>query len=148
MNGATDIVKNKDFQSSSHLNKFLWKVVIQPLQQKGAHARARASCNGMTQHKPFEGITTICFAVNHFHHMIFVFRTLPKSGCPVISRTSSFLRHEEILLIEQVAICAGLNAVNHAWFEINHQVSRNEMIIICLVEEHVFSIVSIARIFL
>lgn len=100
----------------------------------------------MTEHEALQRVTAIGLSVNHLHDVIFVLSSLSETGSPVVSCTSSFFGNKEVFLVEQVSICACLDTVDYSGLKINHKISRDEVIVICLVEEHVFSIVSIAGI--
>ena len=55
--------------------------------------------------------------------------------------------HKEVLWIVQVGIESVLNTVDDSWLEINEDRPWNVMLIISLIEEHIFTIVAISCIF-
>ena len=55
--------------------------------------------------------------------------------------------HKEVLWIVQVGIESVLNTVDDSWLEINEDRPWNVMLIISLIEEHIFTIVAISCVF-
>ena len=62
------------------------------------------------------------------------------TSSPIISCTSTFFCYKEVFRIVQVGVFSILNIVNDTWFQINKKSPRDVMFIICLVEEHIFSV--------
>lgn len=56
-----------------------------------------------------------------------------------------YLANEDVLWVEQVSVVFALYHVDHPRLQIEEQRSRNVVIIICLVEEDVFSIVPLPQ---
>ena len=57
-------------------------------------------------------------------------------------------RHEEVLRVVQIRVEAVLDAVNDSRLEIDEKGARNVMLIVGLVEEDIFPVVALCRIFL
>lgn len=121
-------------------------MVVQTLKNKRTHAGTGTSGNRMAEHEAFQRVAAVGLSVNHFHDVVFMLATLSKTGSPVVSCTTSFFGDKKVLLVEQVPVGACLDAVDNSGLKINHKISWDEVIVISLVEEYVFSVVSIAGI--
>jgi hypothetical protein len=62
---------------------------------------------------------------------------------PIISCTSSMIRNEDILMIVEISIFTILDAVNHSRLEVDQQCSWYVVLIISLIEKHIFPVTSL-----
>ena len=67
---------------------------------------------------------------------------------PVVSSTSSLFGNEKVLWIVEIGIRALLDIVDNTWLQIDKKSSWDVVLIICLVEENIFSIFTLRRIWL
>jgi hypothetical protein len=65
---------------------------------------------------------------------------------PVVSSTTSVSGHEEVFGVIQVSIEPVLDTVDDARLQINEKCARDVMLVVSLVEEDIFAIISLSRI--
>jgi len=65
---------------------------------------------------------------------------------PVVSSTTSVSGHEEVFRVIQVGIKPVLDAVDDTRLQVDHKCARNIMLVVGLIEEDIFSIVSLSRV--
>lgn len=148
------------------LDQFLWKPIIQPLQQERSETRSSASRNGVEQHETLQfrsahlfqpstmaldthlqTVASIRFPINHIQHLILHSISHSITRRPIVSRARSFLVHIEVLRIVNVAIGPVCDTVYDSRFEIEHDRARHIARVVGLVEEDIFAIAASMRAF-
>ena len=67
---------------------------------------------------------------------------------PVVAGTAAVARHEEVLRVVEPSVQAVLNTVDHARLQVNQQRPWYVVLVVSLVEEDIFSVVSLRRVLL
>ena len=90
--------------------------------------------------------TSIGLSIDHLKN--FVLHALPAGValCPVVSGSAAIRRHENIFRVVQIRVIAHLDAVDDTRFEVDEQTAGDVVIVVSLVEEDVFAVVSVHRI--
>jgi len=64
--------------------------------------------------------------------------------CPIVTGSTSLLRHEEILWVIKIGVLAILDVVDDTWLEVDQQSAGYVMLVICLVEEDVLPVFALS----
>ena len=75
-------------------------------------------------------------------------RAITLTCSPVVSGTSALLGYKKVLGIVQIGIGTHLNVVDDTRLQVDQKGSRNVMLVICLVEEYIFSILALSCVWL
>ena len=67
---------------------------------------------------------------------------------PVITSPSTVITHEEVFRIVQVRVESILDAVDHSGFQVNEDGPGYVVLVVRLVEEHIFAIIPVRGVFL
>ena len=119
---------------------FFREFLIQFLKKETSQSTACTTRNGMQYNKSFKTIGTISFPINHIHNLFLDKFALRVSTCPVVAGPTAFLRYVYIFRIVQLRIGAILYSVDDPGLQVNEYRSWDIMIIISLIEEHIFPI--------
>lgn len=69
-------------------------------------------------------------------------RALSVPRGPVVACTTAFSGNKEVLLVVQISVGRGLDAVYDSRLQVDHDVSRDVVLVVGLVEEHIFAIIA------
>lgn len=103
----------------------------------------------MARHDPAHGKASshiVALSHHRVYHRIEVPPEVPPYIITVMAwftspRTVSYLADEDILRVEEISVSLALDHVDHAWLQVQQQGSRYVVVVVCLVEEHVFAVV-------
>ena len=111
------------------LHQLLRELVVQPLEHERAQSGARPPRDGVHHHEALnhtsppakakgkgvsslseeegrethlERVTTLRFAINHLHNVLVQLLATCVSLCPIVSRTTAILGHEDVLRVVKV----------------------------------------------
>jgi hypothetical protein len=78
--------------------KILDLPVRKPFKNVRSHSRSSSACDGMSQHKSFEGVTAVGLPVDDVEDFLVKLLTLRKAGRPVVAGATSIFGQENVFL--------------------------------------------------
>ena len=71
-----------------------------------------------------------------------------RTFAPIVASATSVLADVEVLRVVEIGVKSVLDAMDHAGLQVDQKRPRDVVLIVCLVKEHILSIVPLRRILL
>jgi hypothetical protein len=95
-----------------------------------------------------ERVGALCLAIDHLHDLLVDALGRGVTHGPVVARSAAILGDKDVLRIVEVAMRCGLDPVDDARFEVEHDGARDVVLVVGLVEEDVLAVAAVGRPFL
>ena len=123
------------------LDELLGELVVQLLEQVGAHAGACAARDRVQEHEALQGVAAFRLPLDHVHDLLLHCFCLAVARGPVIACATAFFAYEDVLRVVERGEVRGLDTVDHTRLQVDQQSTRDVVLVVRLVEKHVFAAV-------
>jgi hypothetical protein len=125
------------------LDDLFGEAVVEALEEERTQAGAGTAGDGVQQHEALEGVATVGLAVDHLHDFLVDGLAGLVAIAPVVAGADAGLANVEVFGVVDVAVGAGLDAVDDAGLEVDEDGAGDVAGVVALVVEDVFAVTAL-----